>query len=119
MTKSTLLIHGHYDADLDQLRQRAEAAGYELPDDGLCPACDASLTIAAFAGHITGAAGNGVFFSGGTACYEAIAGLFDRPNSPVASTAVAVDVLREKCKRVPERRAREVHPELFKYLDHD
>lgn len=74
--------------------------------------------IAALAGRITGAAGNGVFFSGGAACYEAVAGLFDAPNSPVASTAVAIDLLREKCKRVSETKARQVHPNLFEYLDH-
>lgn len=73
--------------------------------------------IAALAGRVTGAAGNGIFFSGGVACYEAVAGLFDDPNSPVASTAVAVDVLREKCKRVSEAKARQVHPNLFEYLD--
>lgn len=75
--------------------------------------------IAAFAGQITGAAGNGIFFSGGVACYEALAGLYDSPNSPVASTAVAVDVLREKCKRIPEAKARQIHPALFERLDND
>ena len=75
--------------------------------------------IAAFAGHVTEAASNGVFFSGGIACYEALAGLFDYPDSPVASTAVAVDLLRRKCKRVPEAKARRIHPRLFERLDSD
>lgn len=75
--------------------------------------------IAAFAGYSTELAGNGVFFSGNVACYEAISGLYDHPNSAVASGAVAVDVLREKCKRIPERKARVIHPALFERLDQD
>jgi len=50
-------------------------------------------------------------------CYEAIAALFDRPNAPVAGTGVALDYLREKCKRVNETKAHTIHPVLFQRLD--
>jgi hypothetical protein len=40
------------------------------------------------------------------------------PNSgALAVGQVAYGYLRKKCKRVPETRAREIHPELFKYLE--
>jgi len=64
---------------------------------------------------------NGAFMSGGhnnyRACYEAIAGVFDNPNSPVGGTSVSLDWLRTHCKRVSESRAREIHPALFERLD--
>lgn len=59
---------------------------------------------------------NGTYRSGGTVCYEALAALFDRPNAPVASTGVALDYLRLKCKRISEAKARSVHPALFTRL---
>lgn len=60
---------------------------------------------------------NGIYWSSGKVCYEAIAGLFDRPNSPVAGTGVASDYLYQKCKRVSEAKARIIHPALFERLD--
>ena len=60
---------------------------------------------------------NGLYWSSGKICYEAIAGLFDRPNSPVAGTGVAMDYLRQKCKRISEAKARTIHPTLFESLD--
>jgi len=45
------------------------------------------------------------------------AGLYDRPNSPVASTGVSRAYLRDECKRISEKRARELHPKLFEYLE--
>jgi hypothetical protein len=60
---------------------------------------------------------NGSYWSSGNICYEAIAGLFDRPNSPVAGTGVARDYLRQKCKRINEAKARTIHPALFERLD--
>jgi hypothetical protein len=51
--------------------------------------------------------------------FEAIGALYDTPNSPVASTAVSDSYLFKNCKRVSEARAREVHPNLFQYLDAD
>ena len=60
---------------------------------------------------------NGAYWSSGQLCYEALAALFDRPNSPVAGTGVALDYLRQKCKRISEARARIIHPALFERLD--
>ena len=60
---------------------------------------------------------NGSYWSSGTICYEAIAAVFDWPNSPVAGTGVARDYLRQKCKRISEATARTIHPALFERLD--
>ena len=55
---------------------------------------------------------------GGYTCVvECISALFGEPNSPVCGSQVSWDYLREKCRRVSEKRAREVHPRLFEYLD--
>ena len=59
---------------------------------------------------------NGSYWSGKTVCYEALAALFDQPNAPVASTGVALDYLRLKCKRISEAKARLIHPALFARL---
>ena len=60
---------------------------------------------------------NGSYWSSGKCCYEAIAALFDRPNSPVAGTGVALDYLRQKCEPISEAEARIIHPALFERLD--
>jgi len=60
---------------------------------------------------------NGSYWSSGTICYEALAAVFDWPNSPVAGTGVAWDYLRQKCKRISEAKARTIHPALFERLD--
>jgi hypothetical protein len=60
---------------------------------------------------------NGRYWSSGKPCCEAIAALFEEPNSPVAGTGVGLDYLRRKCKRISEARARAIHPELFRRLD--
>jgi hypothetical protein len=60
---------------------------------------------------------NGIYRSSGVLCYEALAALFDRPNSPVAGTGVALAYLRLKCKRISEAKARAIHPALFARLD--
>jgi hypothetical protein len=61
---------------------------------------------------------NGTYWSSGKVCFEAIAGVFDQPNSAVAGTGVALDYLRQKCKRINEINARAIHPALFQRLDH-
>ena len=61
--------------------------------------------------------GNGHFRSGNKICYEALAGLFDHPNSVVCGTAVSLDYLHEKCKRIGEARAQTIHPALFQRLN--
>jgi len=60
---------------------------------------------------------NGAYWSSGSLCYEAIAALFEQPDSPVAGTGVALDYLRQRCQRVSEAQARAIHPALFKRLD--
>jgi hypothetical protein len=60
---------------------------------------------------------NGLYCSDGKVCYEAIAGVFDQRNSPVAGTGVALDYLHQKCKRISEAKARSIHPALFERLD--
>lgn len=60
---------------------------------------------------------NGSYWSGDRLCYEAIAALFEQPKAPVAGTAVALDYLRRKCKRISEVQARNIHPALFERLD--
>jgi hypothetical protein len=51
-------------------------------------------------------------------CMEGIAAMYgDMTNSYVASTAVHQDYLAKRCKRVPEKFARQVHPRLFERLD--
>ena len=60
---------------------------------------------------------NGTYRSSGKVCWEALAGLFDQPNSPVAGTGVALDYLRQKCKRISQIKARAIHPALFERLD--
>ena len=60
---------------------------------------------------------NGRFRSGDNICYEALAGLFDQPNSVVCGTAVSLDYLHDKCKRIGEARAQTIHPALFERLN--
>ena len=60
---------------------------------------------------------NGHYLSSGKVCFEALAGVFDQPNSPVAGTGVACDYLRQNCKRISEAEARSLHPALFERLD--
>ena len=48
--------------------------------------------------------------------YEAIASVFDEPNSSVCGTTVHELYLRDSCKRISEARALEIHPKLIDYL---
>lgn len=57
------------------------------------------------------------FFSGKSFCRSAVSAIFNYANSPVAATSVSVDWLRTHTKRINEQKAREIHPELFAYLD--
>ncbi len=50
---------------------------------------------------------------------DAIVGVFDRPDSPVASSGVALAYLRRRTRRISEAAARQVHPQLFTYLDRE
>ena len=48
---------------------------------------------------------------------DCFAGVFDRPNSPVCTSRVARNYLMDSCRRIPEAKAREIHPQLFEYLE--
>ena len=48
---------------------------------------------------------------------ECVSALFAEPNSPVCGSQVTTEYPWERCRRVSESRAREVHPKLFEYLD--
>lgn len=50
---------------------------------------------------------------------EGVGAIFLRPNSEVAVTGISREFLRERCKRVSEKRAREIHPILFEYIDRE
>ena len=58
-----------------------------------------------------------VYFSGGNAVREGLGSIFAHPNSDVCVTSASLDFLRDKCKRISEARAREIHPALFERLD--
>lgn len=47
--------------------------------------------------------------------YDGYGAVFYRANSPVASTGVSSDYLKD-CQRISEQRARDVHPALFDYF---
>lgn len=49
--------------------------------------------------------------------HECISAVFFHPNSAVCGTQCHVRYLREECKRIPEWKARQIHPNLFAYLD--
>lgn len=51
------------------------------------------------------------------AMVEGIGAVYKHPDSGVAGCSAARAYLREKCKRVSESKAREVHPNLFRYLE--
>lgn len=50
---------------------------------------------------------------------EGATAVFDADNSPVCWSGVSLTYLRENYKRVSEAKAREIHPQLFAYLDYN
>lgn len=48
---------------------------------------------------------------------EAIGAVLFNENSPCCGTFVSFDYLRSSCKRISEKQAREIHPNLFNYLE--
>ena len=50
-------------------------------------------------------------------CVEVISSVFAEPNSPVCGSAADDDYIYYETKRVSEKRAREIHPALFAYLE--
>ncbi len=57
------------------------------------------------------------FFSGNDYLIGAVSATFYQENSDVSSGSVSRGYLDEKCKRISEAQAREIHPKLFAYLD--
>lgn len=57
------------------------------------------------------------FWGGGLYLVEGIGPLLDDSNSPVCGCSYSLDFLRTCCKRIPESKAREIHPRLFERLD--
>jgi hypothetical protein len=58
----------------------------------------------------------GYIMNGGL-MFEGFSPVFFQRNSPVNWSSVSWDYLRTCCKRIPERKAREIHPALFERLD--
>ena len=46
-----------------------------------------------------------------------ISAVYFEPNSPVCTCSVSWEYLSEKARRIKESRAREIHPNLFRYLE--
>ena len=57
------------------------------------------------------------FVQNGMVMREAIAGVYERENSPVCSTSVSSEYLRKRAVRIDETTARKLHPALFDYLE--
>lgn len=43
--------------------------------------------------------------------------IYYEPNSPCVFTSAHLDWIRDYCKRISEREAREIHPNLFKRIE--
>jgi len=71
------------------------------------------------AGNVIAVLDNGTYISGGEPVGDSLSAVFFRPNSPVATGGVSLAYLRERAKRISEKQAREIHPELFLRLDQD
>jgi hypothetical protein len=48
---------------------------------------------------------------------ETISAVFDYDNSPVASSGASIEYMQQCTIRVSEKVARQIHPEMFNYLD--
>ena len=48
---------------------------------------------------------------------ECACGLWERPNSPVCGSSVSLEYLSERCKRISEAVAKQIHPKMFAYLN--
>lgn len=56
-------------------------------------------------------------YTGDAYTIECLAAVHFHPNSPVAGSSTTRDYLAETCKRIPEWKARQIHPTLFARLD--
>ena len=48
---------------------------------------------------------------------DAIGAVHFHPDSQCANTSASLEYVQTRCKRIPERLARTIHPALFSYLD--
>lgn len=48
---------------------------------------------------------------------DAIGAIQDYKNCPVAFTCISCGYLQKKCKRISADLAKQIHPELFKYIE--
>lgn len=54
---------------------------------------------------------------GGSVLSDGFGAMFTKPNSVVMRSSVSIGYLKNQCKRLNEKEARTIHPELFKHLD--
>lgn len=59
------------------------------------------------------------WWSGDDYMVDAIARVTSQPNSQVCGCNASWDYIHKYCKRISEKRAREIHPALFEYLDYN
>ena len=50
-------------------------------------------------------------------CFPSFTAVQDIPNNPCCFNPVNVDYLKERCKRISEAQAREIHPNLFHRIE--
>lgn len=50
-------------------------------------------------------------------CFECFSSVYEHPNSPVNWGCVSPDYLSTRTKKINEKQAREIHPNLFERLD--
>lgn len=53
----------------------------------------------------------------GERTYETISAVYFEPDSPVCGSGCTQAYLTHNCKRISETKARQIHPNLFVYLD--
>jgi len=56
-------------------------------------------------------------YHNGNGTMDCTAAVYPHPNSAVCGCSTSRDYLRLKCRRIPEAKAREIHPRLFAWLD--
>lgn len=49
-------------------------------------------------------------------CFECASGVYEAKNPPVCWGSVDPNYLKERCKRIPERLVKDIHPRLMEYL---
>lgn len=57
------------------------------------------------------------YVSRGAIYQEGFGAIYFDPNSPCCFTAAHLDWIRCSCKRISEREARKIHPNLFKRIE--